>query len=117
MLITLANIVRFETIQLQVEPDLLRSIANRLEYKADSIELGDIKTAYTLTGGGSVIEFCVGNVGEDHFKKWNLCDYRISIVRDAEAFQARLYDGDTVLFEVKSNSPEDALARLKEYTQ
>lgn len=113
----LADIHTFQTTRLQVTPDLLRHIAHRLEFKADRIEVGDIKTAYTLEGGGSVIEFCVGNVGEDNFKKWQLCDYKISITGDMDAFQACLYDGNTLLCEAKGTSPEDALANLKEKSQ
>ncbi len=112
---TMNDIHCFHTTRLMLTPDQLRRIAQRVEDKADTIQTGDIKTACLLEGGGQVVEFTVDNT--NHFKKWQLCDYRISIIRDADAFNARLYDGETLLVEAKGVSPEDALSNLKEATQ
>lgn len=111
----MAHIHNFITTRLQLGPDHLRRIAQVVENKADSLKMGDVKTAWTIEGNGQVVEFVLDN--QNSFKKWNLLDYRISIVRDRLKFNAVLYDGDTMLEEADGVSPEDAMSNLKERTQ
>lgn len=107
----MAEIYSITTIQVELTPDQLRCIAQAVEDKADCLQVGDSKTAYVVEGNSHVLEFCVDN--ENHFKKWNLLDYRISVIRDADAFQAALYDGETQLETATGVSVEEAIAKLK----